>query len=110
MSSEALVTEQTVAVLTVEVEGTPITLTAQEQVVTLSTMAEQGPAGASAVPIPYQQTAPSASWIIPHGLGRIPLVQVRNAAGEVVYPDVFADARSVSIVFANPATGSATLI
>lgn len=67
-----------------------------------------GPQGPSSGVVVTQIT-PSASWVIPHSFGRLPGVQITNAAGRVVFPDVIAGPSSVSVVFAVPATGTATL-
>lgn len=68
-----------------------------------------GPAGANNA-IEFAQTAPAATWIIPHTFGRRPVVTVYTTAGEEVIADVSATSTSVSIVFAQPTSGSAILV
>lgn len=64
--------------------------------------------GGSGVGIQHDQTTPSASWIIPHNLGRIPNVQI-YVGGEVVIADIAATATSVSVTFPSAQTGVAVL-
>lgn len=44
----------------------------------------QGPAGASDARYVHTQSAPSATWVIPHGMGRRPAVLVIDSADEEV--------------------------
>lgn len=64
--------------------------------------------GGTAGGIQYDQTTPSASWIIPHSLGRVPNVQV-YVGGAAVITDIQANATSVNVTFAVPQTGVAVL-
>lgn len=61
-----------------------------------------------AVGMVWSQVTPGATWTVPHGLGRIPAVQVL-VAGEVVYSDVYPTATEVVIVFPSPTAGVAVL-
>lgn len=47
----------------------------------------------------------AGTWILPHDLGRIPAVQVFLANGEVVTADIYADASTVTVMFATPQQG-----
>jgi hypothetical protein len=52
---------------------------------------------------------PSATWIIQHGLGFRPNVNVVNAAGEVLYCQVtHADKNTAVLSFSQPFAGTAT--
>lgn len=68
-----------------------------------------GPAG-SGNSVRVNQTSPSASWVIPHELGKSPIVQVFTTAGEQIDADVYASDTQVSVMFAQPTTGFVQLI
>lgn len=60
-----------------------------------------GPGG-----VPVRIEAPAAAtWILVHGLGRTPLVQVFLASGEKVIADVFADSTHITVTHASPIAG-----
>ena len=61
------------------------------------------------VGVEFVQVSPLASWTIPHNLGRKPSVCV-YVDGEEVLADVSASNSSVTISFASPQVGTATLI
>lgn len=114
MTDRAAVAEQIVAIATIETPQGAAAAVAVEQAPTATAVAEQGVAGPPGPPgiaaaLVVQQSAPSASWVINHNLGRRPLVQVFDDLGEQIYPDVFAGPASVSVVFATAKTGSAVL-
>lgn len=70
----------------------------------------RGPAGTGAGGgLVHQQTTPSASWSIPHQLGRLPVVDL-YVAGELVEADVAADVSSVHVTFPTPTSGFAVLV
>lgn len=56
----------------------------------------------------HTQSAPSATWVIPHTFGRIPAVAV-YIAGELVDTDVTATTTNVTITFPAPFSGVAVL-
>ena len=62
-----------------------------------------GPAGPPGPPTPaftFNQLTPSASWVIVHGLGRYPSVEVVDSADTVVLGDiVYLDNNSIVITF-----------
>lgn len=67
---------------------------------------EQGPTGGA---VTHTQSSPSASWIINHGLGRYPVVEV-IVGGELVMADIsFIDVNNIAVVFAQATTGYAIL-
>ena len=49
--------------------------------------------------------AAAATWILAHGLGRVPLVQAFLPGGELIATDVTADATHVTLVFPSPIAG-----
>ncbi|GJE27935.1 hypothetical protein [Methylobacterium organophilum] len=55
------------------------------------------------------QVTPAGTWIIPHGLGRRPIVTVYDTSGAEMLADVVATATTVTIVFAVPTAGSVVL-
>jgi hypothetical protein len=65
-----------------------------------------GGAGSAQV---FAQATPAATWVIPHGFGRRPLVAVYDASGAELLADLAADASAVTVTFAQPTAGSAVL-
>lgn len=47
----------------------------------------------------------SASWIIPHTLGRVPIVQVFEDTGEQLIADVLATDTQISVTHGQPVAG-----
>jgi len=69
-----------------------------------------GPLGPAGPPGPFGaplrlDAALAATWILPHPLGRVPVVQVYLAPGECVLADVAATATTVTVAFAAPRQG-----
>lgn len=64
----------------------------------------QGPAGAGEAPLRLDASL-SATWILPHPLGRVPTVQVYLASGEAVLSDVSATASQIAVTFPSPQQG-----
>jgi hypothetical protein len=67
-----------------------------------------GPAGPQGSPLRLDASL-AATWILPHPLGRVPMVQAVLASGESVIADVSATATAVTVVFAAPQQGFALL-
>lgn len=68
-----------------------------------------GPAGPPGSNFVWDQTTPSASWIVVHNLNTYPAVTL-IIDGEIQYSDVsYIDLNSVSVVFPTPTTGTAVL-
>jgi len=65
-----------------------------------------GGAGSAQV---FAQATPAATWVIPHGFARRPLVTVYDASGAELLADVVADAIAATVTFAQPTAGSAVL-
>lgn len=66
-----------------------------------------GPAGAGAFYI-HTQAVASASWVIPHGLGRPVHITILSPAGEIVHADVVeSSVNSANITWPSPVTGTA---
>ena len=57
----------------------------------------------------HTQSTAYASWVIAHGLGRVPGVSIYLMSGEEIETDVFADASTVNIVFPAATAGRALL-
>lgn len=71
-----------------------------------------GPAGAAGFPQPREffQPAPSDTWLIVHNLGRLPVVNVIDTAGQQVFGEVHhLDENNLNIVFSHPFSGSVLL-
>jgi hypothetical protein len=61
-------------------------------------------------PFVYEQLTPSANWIIPNPFGR-PRVYVQVYVGtEQVETDVVSDATTISVIFAEPQSGSLVIL
>jgi hypothetical protein len=56
----------------------------------------------------HTQGAPSATWVITHGLGKYPAVDVVDSGGSVLIPSVHYDSvTQVTLSFGSPTTGKA---
>ena len=64
----------------------------------------QGVQGSPGTPLRFDQ-ALAGTWIIAHGLGRCPIVQVFLDGGEQIAADVTVDEVHITVAFANPAQG-----
>ncbi len=51
------------------------------------------------------QATASANWILNHGKGAVPIVQVFLNTGEMIITDVVATATQINVVFAAPIAG-----
>jgi hypothetical protein len=68
-----------------------------------------GPAGDGGTS--FLQTEPSATWIIPHGLGRYPSsVTVIIGSTELTTDVEYPDRDTVTITFADPVSGRAEIV
>jgi hypothetical protein len=68
-----------------------------------------GPPGASGdVTFVYTQLAPSASWLVTHGLGKFPSVEIVDSGGSVIIADIhYIDANNVTLLFGSATSGKA---
>jgi hypothetical protein len=64
----------------------------------------QGPAGAGSAPLRLD-AALASSWVLSHGLGRIPTVQIYLTSGEAVLSDVTATTSQITVTFPSPQAG-----
>lgn len=81
--------------------------TAAPPVVEIATEGPQGPrgvAGADAQPLRIDASLAS-TWILSHGLGRVPSVQVFLSGGEAVLTDVIATDTQITVTFPTPQQG-----
>lgn len=62
-----------------------------------------GPPGSGALRL--DQATPAATWILTHNLGRVPIVQIFLASGELVMADVVASTSILTVTFAAPQAG-----
>jgi hypothetical protein len=72
----------------------------------------QGPPGAASAGLRYvhTQTTPAATWVIPHGLGRIPSVVLLDPDGQEFDADVLHPSLdTTSVVHGQPTAGTAHL-
>ena len=64
----------------------------------------QGPQGPAGSPLRID-AALAATWILPHTLGRVPMVQVFLGSGEEVIADVAATSATITVTHASPQAG-----
>lgn len=64
-----------------------------------------GTNGVSSSPDRIDQIAASASWILNHSKGRIPIVQVFSSSGEWLGADVTCTSTQINVVFAQATSG-----
>ena len=66
------------------------------------------PSGAGDKNYVHAQGAPSATWIVNHGLGKFPSVEVVDSGGSAVIPSVlFNDVNTLTLAFGSPTSGKA---
>jgi hypothetical protein len=101
--------------LTVVEQPTELTVVEQSAELTVASgvpgpEGPQGPAGQVDGYL-HEQTTPAATWIVSHNLDRYPSVSLIADDGELVEADVhYASTNTVTVVFAQAATGKAALI
>lgn len=74
---------------------------------TLLSVAAQGPAGPvgpSGAPVRFDVSS-QATWIITHGLARVPIVEVYLASGEKILADVFSTTTTVTVTHSQSTAG-----
>lgn len=64
----------------------------------------QGPAGAGSAPLRLDASL-AATWVLNHGLGRVPTVQVYLTSGESVLTDVAVTTTQITVTFPSPQAG-----
>jgi hypothetical protein len=64
----------------------------------------QGPAGAGSAPLRLE-AALASTWVLGHGLGRVPTVQVYLNTGEAVLSDVAATTTQITVTFPSSQQG-----
>jgi len=87
-----------------------VEVAAQDEVVTVITVGEQGPAGPSAETYTFTQSVASDEWVIEHGLARYPAASVVDSAGNTIICDVQYDtSNQITIRFSAAFSGRAYL-
>ena len=83
----------------------------QDEVVTVITVGEQGPAGpSSSETYAFTQSVASDEWVIEHGLDRYPAASVVDSAGNTIICDVQYDtSNQITIRFSAAFSGRAYL-
>ena len=102
------ITQQAPATVRVYPPGdAPVVVQASSSAATVRVMAAgtQGPKGDSGTQPVRIDASNAATWILPHALGRVPMVQVFLASGELVISNVEADAAHVTVTHASPQSG-----
>lgn len=95
---------------TVDDANDEIQVYVNEDVVSVVSVGEQGPAGPGQTTYTHNQNQASATWVITHNLGRHPSVVVIDSAGSVIIPDVQYDsAYQVTVRFSAAFSGKAYL-
>lgn len=79
-----------------------------ERAVVVPVRGPAGPTGGGA--LVHSHPTPSATWTIPHGLGRNPHGVTVYVAGDLVDTDVHVDDINVVLTFASPTTGEAHIL
>lgn len=64
----------------------------------------QGPQGPAGSPLRINASL-AGTWILPHALARIPMVQVFLGTGEEVIADITATETTITVTHANPQAG-----
>lgn len=64
----------------------------------------QGPAGAGSAPLRLD-AALASTWVLNHGLGRVPTAQVYLSSGEAVLSDLSATTTQITVTFPSPQQG-----
>lgn len=99
--------------VTVSASNVAVDVADQIVIVELGTTGPQGPAGtvnAADLAYVYEQSTPSTSWTINHGLSFIPNITVVDSAGTVVEGSYdYPNANSVILSFSNAFSGKAYL-
>ena len=98
---------------TVVVSGNEIQvveISASEDVVSVLTVGQQGPAGPGQQTYVHDQASPSSTWVVNHALDRYPSVSVVDSAGNTIICDAqYASVNSLSITFSAAFAGRAYL-
>jgi hypothetical protein len=87
-----------------------VEVAAQDEVVSVISVAEQGPAGPSSVTYIHNQASASAVWTIDHNLNRHPSTTVVDSAGNVVIGNILYASEFQSVIsFSGSFAGKAYL-
>lgn len=111
MSVDVVTVDVPKTVVVTDNEIQVIEVAAQDEIVSVISIAEQGPAGPSgAETYVHDQALPSASWAIQHNLDRYPSATVVDSAGNTIICDVQYDSvDQITIRFSAAFSGRAYL-
>ena len=118
MSDAEIIVEETEAVI--EIAETDAVIEVEQQDVVIEdtrsgpqgATGPQGPVGPAGSDTTYvhTQTAPSDTWVIPHGLDKFPAVDVVDSGSNVVVGEIhYNNSNTVTITFIAPFSGKAFL-
>jgi hypothetical protein len=95
-------------------------LAAPTEVIEATSIGPQGPQGPSGPQGPqgiagqgsirFDISTPNGTWVVAHGLSRVPAATVYLATGEMALADVTADPTHVTVTFAEPHSGFVLLV
>jgi hypothetical protein len=90
-----------------------VEVAAAETIVKVVQEGPQGPVGPSgdstASPVRINQSTAASTWIFSHSLGRVPIVNVYLANGELIIVDVVASTSQITVTFPSPIAGFVVL-
>lgn len=109
MATARIIAQPQVLVRVIQPDGGDVVIRAQAaaivRIVTPGVQGPQGAPGANGAQPQRINASLGATWILPHSLGRVPLVQVFLGDGELVIADVSADATQITVTHASPRSG-----
>lgn len=110
MSTDIVTVDVPKTVVVSDNEIQVVEVAAQDEVVSVISVAEQGPAGPSSVTYIHNQASASAVWTINHNLNRHPSTTVVDSAGNVVIGNIlYASEFQIVISFSGSFAGKAYL-
>lgn len=110
MSIDVVTVDVPKTVVVTDNEIQVVEVAAQDEIVSVISVAEQGPAGPAQETYIHDQAAPSATWVIGHNLDRYPAVSVVDSSGNTVICDAqYTSADSLTITFSAAFSGRAYL-
>ena len=110
MSTDVVTVDVPKTVVVSDNEIQVVEVAAQDEIVSVISIAEQGPVGPAAETYIHNQASASATWTITHNLDQYPSVTVVDSAGSVVIGNIFyASEDQIVISFSGSFAGKAYL-